>query len=121
MIGSLDVMALDCPEPRVLAAFYGEVLGMEIVPGGDDDWVEIAPPGGDSVLAFQQVEGFRPPEWPGQEVPQQAHLDIRVHDLDTGEAAVLALGATATGSGEETFRVYLDPVGHPFCLVSANG
>jgi hypothetical protein len=30
---------------------------------------------------------------------------------------VLAIGATATGSGTETFRVYLDPAGHPFCLI----
>lgn len=133
MIGSLDVVVLDCPDPAALAAFYAEVLGMRIVPDddGDDDggdatdgddggdWVEIAPPGGDSVLAFQRVADYTPPEWPGQRVPQQLHLDIRVDDLDTGEAGLLALGATATGEGEETFRVYLDPAGHPFCLVSS--
>ena len=117
MIGSLDVIALDCPEPAALAAFYAEVLGMEIVGDGEGDWVEISRPGGDGVLAFQRVDGYTPPQWPGQEVPQQLHLDIRVDDLDVGEKGVLALGATATGQGEPTFRVYLDPAGHPFCLV----
>ncbi|HWD63032.1 MAG TPA: VOC family protein, partial [Humibacter sp.] len=35
-----------------------------------------------------------------------------------GEAQVLALGAVKAGSDHETFRVYLDPAGHPFCLVA---
>lgn len=50
--------------------------------------------------------------------PQQAHIDVRVKDLDLAETEVLALGATATGEGTKTFRVYLDPQQHPFCLVS---
>ena len=45
MIGSLDVIALDCPEPAALAAFYAEVLGMEIVGDGEGDWVETSCPG----------------------------------------------------------------------------
>lgn len=45
------------------------------------------------------------------------HLDVRVEDFDVAEPAVLALGATRTGSEEPGFRVYLDPVGHPFCLI----
>jgi hypothetical protein len=43
-----------------------------------------------------------------------------VVDLDTAQAAVLALGATDTGEPEGRrggFRVFLDPAGHPFCLV----
>jgi hypothetical protein len=30
---------------------------------------------------------------------------------------VLALGAKRLPSGEDGFRVYVDPAGHPFCLV----
>ncbi len=30
MIGWLEKTVLDCPEPRVLAAFYAEVLGMQV-------------------------------------------------------------------------------------------
>ena len=56
--------------------------------------------------------------WPSAERPQQLHLDFDVPDLDVGEAAVVALGAVKHEfQPGETFRVYLDPVGHPFCLV----
>ena len=121
MIGTLDVVVLDCPDPRALARFYVELLGGEIV-AFDEDWAEIALPFTDlrPILAFQQVTEYRKPEWPGQDVPQQSHLDVKVDDLDAGETAVLAIGATATGSGTDTFRVYLDPAGHPFCLIRPN-
>ena len=45
------------------------------------------------------------------------HVDVLVEDLDAAEAAVLRLGATSLDAGTETFRVYTDPSGHPFCLV----
>ena len=46
------------------------------------------------------------------------HLDIRVTDPDRAERSVLALGARrVTGVHEDGFRVFIDPVGHPFCLV----
>ena len=45
------------------------------------------------------------------------HIDVKIDDFDVAEVAVLALGATKVGSGAPSFRVYLDPAGHPFCLV----
>jgi hypothetical protein len=69
-------------------------------------------------IAFQQVAGYRPPVWPGSDHPQQAHLDFDVPDLDKAEKQVLTIGARkAEVQPGETFRVFLDPVGHPFCLV----
>jgi hypothetical protein len=51
-------------------------------------------------------------------VPQQLHLDFDVDDLDASEAVALSLGASKPDfQPGETFRVFLDPVGHPFCLV----
>jgi hypothetical protein len=45
------------------------------------------------------------------------HLDVMVEDLDVAEEAVLHLGATkAEHQPGTTFRVFLDPAGHPFCL-----
>ena len=118
MIGTLDVVVLDCPDPDRLADFYAELLGMRKF-ADDPSWVEIVGPGdARPILAFQRVDDYTAPQWPGQTVPQQLHLDVKVDDLDSAEIAVLALGATSTGSGESTFRVYLDPAGHPFCLIS---
>lgn len=117
MIGTLESLVIDCPDPRGLARFYSGLLGLEIV-ADDDGWAEIVADGGDRpIIAFQQVQAYNPPQWPSQDVPQQMHLDVKVDDLDVGEAAVLELGATKTGAGTATFRVYRDPAGHPFCLV----
>lgn len=45
------------------------------------------------------------------------HLDVVVEDLDAAEEAVAALGATRHPHQPGTsFRVFLDPAGHPFCL-----
>lgn len=107
-------IVVDCPEPRVLAAFYGELLGWSV--DASDDWADIRADYGQSI-SFQQVEGYVPPRWPTQEVPQQMHLDLMVDDLDDGEREVLALGGTkAEHQPGTTFRVFLDPAGHPFCL-----
>jgi catechol 2,3-dioxygenase-like lactoylglutathione lyase family enzyme len=123
-VGRLAAVALDCPDPATLAAFYARVLGAEVDDEeSDDDWVQLGASGGavavgGGVLAFQRVDDYRPPQWPGAEQPQQLHLDIAVADLDAGEAAVVALGARKHEvQPGESFRVFLDPVGHPFCLV----
>jgi hypothetical protein len=106
---------VDCPDPGVLATFYGAVLGWHAKVDGD--WAEIRPEDGSNCISFQQVEDYRAPEWPGQDVPQQLHLDVMVEDLDAGEGAVIELGATkAEHQPGKSFRVFLDPAGHPFCL-----
>jgi len=87
----------------------------------EPSWSEIiGPAGARPIIAFQLAENYTAPEWPGQLVPQQMHLDVKVDDLDVAEKAVLALGATRTGSEQAVFRVYLDPAGHPFCLIKPN-
>ncbi|TQS46100.1 VOC family protein [Cryptosporangium phraense] len=113
-IARFPSLVLDCADPGALATFYGTMLDwkVETSPG----WAEIRAEYG-QVISFQQVENYRPPQWPGQDVPQQMHLDVIVDDLDGGEAAVVALGATKHDHQPgETFRVFLDPAGHPFCL-----
>jgi predicted enzyme related to lactoylglutathione lyase len=116
-IGSLDVVVLDTPDLRRSAEFYAALLGWTVVEVADD-WMTIRGAGGTG-MAFQWAEDYRPPTWPDNTVPQQSHLNIAVADLDRAERAVLAIGATATGlpgTDGATFRVYRDPVGHPFCL-----
>lgn len=113
-IGTLGAVALDCPDPRVLAEFYSGVVGGK--PEGDDEWVTLQG-GTDVTLAFQRADEWAAPVWPGADHPQQAHIDVTVNDLDEAEQQVLALGARkAAHQPGTTFRVFLDPVGHPFCL-----
>ncbi|MFF8728298.1 VOC family protein [Streptomyces sp. NPDC015171] len=117
-LAKLDVVVLDCPDPRALAEFYAGVLGGTVeVNEGDQEWVDLKVPGGPS-LAFQLAPGFVPPEWPAAARSQQFHLDLAVADLDTAEKGVLELGARPldTEDRSRTFRVYADPAGHPFCL-----
>lgn len=107
-------IVIDCPDPHALAAFYAEMLDWktELSPG----WADIRGQEG-QCISFQPVKDYTPPNWPAQELPQQMHLDVIVDDLDAGEAAVLKLGATKHEYQPGTsFRVFLDPAGHPFCL-----
>lgn len=116
-IAKLTLTAIDCPDNRALAQFYSEITGWPVSPDSDDEWVWLESDTG-TTLAFQRSPDHVPPTWPDGERPQQLHLDFDVPDLDQGEAAVLALGARKCDHQPgETFRVYLDPAGHPFCLV----
>lgn len=113
-IAASPTTVIDCPDAGALARFYGALLDWPVTV--EDGWMEIRSDDG-ACLCFQQVEGYVAPDWPGQERPQQAHLDVVVDDLDEGEAAVLGLGATKHAfQPGTTFRVFLDPAGHPFCL-----
>jgi hypothetical protein len=56
--------------------------------------------------------------WPDPAYPQRLHLDIRVRNADEAERELTALGAVRVpGEREAGFRVFTDPVGHPFCIV----
>lgn len=119
MIGTWHATVLDCKNPSTLASFYQELLGMIRVQDEEDgSWVSIGDAPDRPALAFQRSEDYLPTTWPEPEVPQQGHLDVRVADLDIAETEVLAIGATLTGRGTASYRVYLDPEGHPFCLVA---
>jgi hypothetical protein len=117
-IGRYELVALDCDDHVALADFYQSIVGGEVKTyDGVADWIELHTNGG--VIAFQHAAGHRPPTWPDGDRPQQAHLDIDVDDLDLGEAAVLSLGAGKTDvqPSPDKWRVFIDPAGHPFCLV----
>ncbi|MDP9795266.1 putative enzyme related to lactoylglutathione lyase [Catenuloplanes nepalensis] len=106
---------LDCPDPGALARFYGAMLDWK-VDDSDPDWAEIRAENG-NCINFQRVNSFAAPTWPSQDKPQQMHVDVIVDDLDTAEAAVVGLGAVKHDHQPgTTFRVFLDPAGHPFCL-----
>jgi predicted enzyme related to lactoylglutathione lyase len=125
----LDLVILDCPDALELARFYSSLLGWSLEDGSDASFATLSPPGGGvtpdnpdgrTTLAFQRIEDWVEPTWPGGKTPKQVHLDFSVGDIDAAEPQVLALGARVhphQPSENGGFRVYLDPVGHPFCLI----
>ncbi|PEG60294.1 VOC family protein [Mycolicibacterium boenickei] len=117
MIGTLRSIVLDCRDPRALASFYAEMLGGDFTTE-DDTWVVVTDPAGRRV-ACQYSPQHEPPDFPDPRGSQQLHLDIQVEDPDLAQRQVLALGATRVTDavGEQYFRVFRDPAGHPFCLV----
>ncbi len=112
---------IDCPDPLRLAAFYSALTGLEVEPLSGFPPEEVTGidllNDGQPTLRFQTVEEYVPPTWPKGSVPQQFHIDFEVEDLDEAEQHALSVGAVkADFQPGETFRVFLDPVGHPFCL-----
>lgn len=119
MIGRLLCLVIDCPDPSALAGFYERLLGLGRVED-TPDWVTLAGPDGGVWVAFQRVDDFVAPRWPDPAAPQQMHVDVVVEDLDVAEAQVLELGGKLLDGSDKPigFRVYADPIGHPFCLVT---
>jgi catechol-2,3-dioxygenase len=115
---TLAGLMLDCPDAKALSTFYAELLGKPIT--YEADGMAMIGNEGEQPLMFQQVEGYHAPGWPDPARPQQVHLDIQVDDIEAGEAAVLAIGATRLPGQGDNWRVYADPAGKPFCLLWTN-
>ena len=123
--------AIDCADPINLANFYSSITGLKVdvlTENTDSNivWVELKDNQGIPKLAFQKVANYKAPTWPEGPIPQQLHLDFAVKDLDETEIELLKIGAVKTefqpGSPKTNdysteFRVYLDPEGHPFCII----
>ena len=125
-IAKYSLTALDCPDPVELANFYSQITGFEVVVAhrskdGQPQWVELVDVD-QTRIAFQKIDNYLKPTWPVGPVPQQAHLDFDVSDLDVAEQLILRIGAVKSSiqpssDPDDNFRVYFDPAGHPFCLV----
>jgi hypothetical protein len=123
--------AIDCADPINLANFYSSITGLKVdvlTENTDSNivWVELKDNQGIPKLAFQKVSNYKAPTWPEGPIPQQLHIDFAVKDLDETEIELLKIGAVKTefqpGSPKSNdysteFRVYLDPEGHPFCII----
>ena len=122
-VGRLLSVVFECPDPEEQAHFWEALLGYARHHSGPD-WVTIVDPAaGARRRPFPRVDAHAPPTWPGRDRPQQAHTDVLVDDLDRADARAVALGARRLTDGvveheDESFRVYADPAGHPFCLIT---
>ena len=117
MIGVWHGLVIDCVEPRRLASFYEKLLGYVRV-DDDPEWVVIGISADHPGIAFQQIPNYVRPVWPSGAVPTQMHLDVRVTDLASATQQVQEIGGVLIDDASETFWVFLDPEGHPFCLVT---
>ena len=109
---------LEAPDAVALARFYGDLLGWE-VDSAEASFATAIPPDGVAYLGFQTSPEFVRPVWPPVEGEQQMmlHLDLEVEELDAAVEHAVELGAIqAEHQPQDTVRVMLDPVGHPFCL-----
>ena len=114
---------IDCPDAMSLASFYSEMTGRPLVEGSTESMALIN--FGEVDLAFQHVDDYRAPRWPDGEHPKQFHLDFEVDLIESEGRRVTDLGATLRtdriGADGYGWRVYTDPVGHPFCLCHHEG
>ena len=113
----VSTVNLSSSDPRGLAAFYADLLGLERPEVDDPTWVVLR--GGSLPLAFELDERYQPPVWPSEDgrPPTQIHLEVEVDDLEGALGHALECGARlAAYQPQEDVRVCLDPAGHPFCL-----
>lgn len=125
MTSRLDILAIDCRDPRTLADFWCAVLGYAVVDEGpegvsiahDEAWGDSprpahVPPGIDLVPVPER-----------KTVKNRLHLDLRPVGVSQSEELerLLALGARHVDVGQPddaTWIVLADPEGNEFCLLS---
>jgi hypothetical protein len=104
---------VDCHDPEVLAAFWCQVLGYQVVSRNERE-VDIAPgPSRFPGLAFLRVPGRKT-------VKNRLHLDLNPSDQQAEVQRLLDLGATRVdiGQGDCEWVVMADPEGNEFCVLA---
>lgn len=117
-IGRLELVCFDARDTAALADFYRDLTGWQIV-RDDDGWIILRARDAQEVL-FQPVGTHTPPQWPGQEHPQQFHLDLLIEDHHAAADRAEELGATRLAEAGKWITL-ADPAGHPFDLCQRDG
>lgn len=114
MANRITSIAIDCADPRLLAAFWTAVLGWQVT-GQDEDSVSIGTPGAPFGIEFLEV-----PE--PKQTKNRLHLDLNATDRDQKAELdrLVDLGARPAdiGQGDVSWYVLADPEGNEFCLLS---
>ena len=116
MTSRIAAIAIDAVQPRVVADFWCNVLGWQVVEE-DDGVISIAPPDG----SWPTIDVVPVPE--AKTVKNRLHLDLRADGVPTADELerLLALGARPMDVGQgadATWVVLSDPEGNEFCLLS---
>jgi predicted enzyme related to lactoylglutathione lyase len=114
----LAMVTIDCGEVKPVAEFWAAMMGYDIV-ANTDDYAMLRGAEG-AAVGFGRVPDYQAPGWPNERGSKQYHFDLAVDDVDEAADRAVELGATlAEPQPGETWRVLLDPAGHPFCLTNA--
>ena len=116
--GRLEIVVLDASDIEQVATFYAQLTGWPIA-SKDSDWIALSAPDG-TELAFQLAPDHVQPQWPGQEHPQQFHLDLLIDGYQEAADRAIGLGARRLADGA-TWVTLADPAGHPVDLVQRDG
>ncbi|MGZ8738125.1 MAG: VOC family protein [Nocardioides sp.] len=116
MSSRIAAIAIDAVQPRVVAGFWGSVLGWQVVEE-DEGVISILPPDG----SWPKIDVAPVPEH--KTVKNRLHLDLRADGVPTGDELerLLDLGARRADVGQgadATWVVLSDPEGNEFCLLS---
>ena len=115
MSSLVDALNVDCRDPRLLADFWGSVLGYRLEEA-DDESASIVPPEdgtGWAMLFFVVPEA--------KSVKNRLHLDLSPPETMAAEVErLVAAGATVQGrvdEGGSFWTVMLDPEDNEFCVL----
>ena len=86
---SLEMVTVDCADPRRLAQWWAEAVGGSVVDLPGADFVLVARENWPA-LGFQRVDAPTPGK-------NRVHLDLMASDLDAEVDRLVGLGATETG------------------------
>ncbi len=117
-----QVVVFDAADLTAERSFWAGLLGGTV--DAEDDW-HMVHVDGQARVGVQLAPNHVPPQWPDG-TPQQIHLDLWVDDATAAHDEVMSLGARllkpadVNESAEDSFQVYADPAGHPFCLCWVN-
>jgi catechol-2,3-dioxygenase len=115
---SLDLAIFDAADIAAVGSFYAELTGWAVVRDDAERFGVQAPDGQE--VEFQRAPDHVPPRWPGQERPQQFHLDLQTGDPGGQAERAVGLGATRLADGP-SWVTLADRAGHPFDLCRADG
>lgn len=89
------------------------------VASSTDDYAMLTGPDDSPALGLGRLDDYRAPSWPDTG-RKQFHLDLAIDDVDAMADRAVELGATLVDPQPgDTWKVLLDPAGHPFCLTDA--
>jgi len=108
-------LVLDCHDPDMLATFWSEALGYDLI-GGAGSYVLLLPPSGQSGPQFLLQRVPEP-----KQTKNRMHFDIHVVDIEAEASRLVALGAArvqpeALSEHGNNWVLLRDPEGNEFCV-----